>query len=295
MEKLTGTGVALVTPFNVKGEVDYVSLEKLTEHVITGGVEYLVPLGTTGESVTLNKDEKIEIVNTVIRVNNKRIPVVLGLGGNNTAEIISTIRSTDFNGISALLSVSPYYNKPSQAGLYEHYKLISETSPVPVILYNVPGRTSSNLTAETTLKLARDCKNIPAIKEASANFDQFMKIIKDKPDHFMLISGDDNYSLPVIAAGASGVISVVANVFPKQYSGMVRLCLEGKFEEARKIHYLLFDFINLLFTDGNPAGIKAALNIAGICENYFRLPLVPGSSETYSRLSVEMKKIMQKG
>ncbi len=283
--KISGTGVALVNPFSKNQSVDYKSLSKLVNHVIKGGVEYLVVLGTTGESVTLNKEEKQKIVAHVIETVNKRVPVVLGLGGNNTLEIVESLKKTsDFKSIDAILSVSPYYNKPNQRGIYEHYKAISQASPLPIILYNVPGRTSSNITAETILRLANDFKNIVAIKEASGNMEQCMKIIKHKPADFLVISGDDNLTLPLLACGAEGVISVVANAFPKDFSEMTRQMRKGNVEKARELHYKLTDITEQLFADGNPAGIKAALDILGICKDYLRLPLVNVNSETQKTL-----------
>ncbi len=286
--KFKGTGVALVTPFLEDGKLDIAGLEKLVEHVISGGVNYVVPLGTTGESVTLNKTEKKIILETVLAVNAGRVPTLVGIGGNNTAEVIAAIQEGNFKGVDGVLSVSPYYSKPSQRGIIEHYKAIAKASPVPIVLYNVPGRTASNLSYETTIHLANEVKNIVAIKEASGNFDQFMSVIKNRPSGFELISGDDNYTLPVIAAGAIGVISVVANVLPKEFSSMVNLCLEQKFAEARTFHYRLFNLVNLLFAEGNPSGAKAALSILGICKNTFRLPVVGVSSELMEKIRAEI-------
>ena len=273
--KLRGTCVAIVTPSNKYYSVDYTSLTKLVEHLIKGKVEYLVVLGTTGETVTLSKDERVAVVNHVIKTVNKRVPVVLGLGGNNTQDILNYCKDkANFKGIDAVLSVSPYYNKPNQRGIYEHYKAIALACPVPVILYNVPGRTGSNITAETTLSLAKDVKNIIAIKEASGNLEQCMKIIKKKPKDFLVISGDDLLALPMIACGADGVISVVANGYPKDFSEMIRTILAGNVAGAQKLHYKLTDIIEKLFADGNPAGIKAVLEQLGVCKPYLRLPLV---------------------
>lgn len=287
-KKLIGTGVALVTPFHKDGSIDFKGLGKLVEHVIKNGVDYLVPLGTTGESVTLTKDEKTAVLDFILEVNNQRLPVVYGLGGNNTQEVINCIQKMDFEGVDAVLSVCPYYNKPSQRGIYEHYKVIASACPVPVILYNVPGRTGLNMLPETTLKLAEEVTNIIAIKEASGNLEQMMQIIRNKPDDFMLISGDDALSLPIIAAGGQGVISVVANVYPKDFSEMVRLCLKGEFEKARTLHYKLLEVTGLLFADGNPAGAKAALNILKICGEFLRLPLVEISKGTQTKLNAAM-------
>lgn len=290
-KQLQGTGVALVTPFDNSGKVDYAALGNLVENIILNGVDYLVVLGTTGESVTLNKQEKKQVVSHVIAVNNSRLPVVLGLGGNNTYELIEQISETDFNGISAILSVSPYYNKPTQEGIYQHYKLISEKSPVPIILYNVPGRTSSNLLPETTIRLASDFKNIIAIKEASGNMEQVMRILNHKPKDFMVISGDDSLTLPMIACGAQGVISVVANAYPKEFSDMVRHSLKGDFETARINHYKLLEIIDNLFVEGNPAGIKACLKIREITGDNLRLPLVNVGDNTFNKLKLLNQKL----
>jgi 4-hydroxy-tetrahydrodipicolinate synthase len=291
--KFKGTGVAIITPFNKDNSVDYKALGKLVDHIVKGGAEYIVALGTTGESVTLTKEEKQSVVAHVIESVDKRAPIVLGLGGNNTQEILNSLkRSADFNHIDAILSVSPYYNKPNQRGIYQHYKAISEETPVPVILYNVPGRTSSNITADTTLKLAEEFKNIIAIKEASGNLEQCMKIIKHKPKDFLVISGDDMLTLPMIASGADGVISVVANAFPKDFSEMTREILAGNVKEAQKLHYKLTDIIEQLFADGNPAGVKTVLEIMKICLANVRLPLVKVNKATQNALTelVEMYK-----
>ncbi len=289
--KFNGTGVAIVTPFNKDHSVDYKSLGKLVNHIIKGGVEYIVVLGTTGESVTLSKDEKAAVVSHVIEVTAKRVPIVLGLGGNNTQEILNSLSETSaFKNIDAILSVSPYYNKPNQRGIYQHYKLIAEVSPVPIILYNVPGRTASNITAETTLALANDFKNIIGIKEASGNLEQCMKIIKNKPNDFLVISGDDMLTLPMIACGAEGVISVVANAFPKDFSDMTRKISAGNVKEAQKLHYKLTDIIEQLFADGNPAGIKAVLELLDISRADVRLPLVKVNKATQNALEGLVKK-----
>jgi len=283
--KFKGTGVAIVTPFNKDNSIDYKSLNKLVDFIIKGGVEYVVVLGTTGESVTLSKEEKQSVVTHVIENVNKRVPIVLGLGGNNTQEILSAFKkSSDFNNIDAILSVSPYYNKPNQRGIYQHYKAIAEASPLPIILYNVPGRTASNVTADTTIKLATDFKNIIAVKEASGNLEQCMKIIKHRPKDFLVISGDDMLTLPMIAAGADGVISVVANAFPKDFSEMTRQILAGNVKEAQKLHYKLTDIIEQLFADGNPAGVKAVLEMMKICSPTVRLPLVNVNKATQNAL-----------
>jgi 4-hydroxy-tetrahydrodipicolinate synthase len=285
-----GTGVAIVTPFNKDNSVDYKSLTKLVNHIIKGGVEYVVVLGTTGESVNLTKEEKNQIVKHVVDTVNKRVPVVLGLGGNNTQELVNALKITgDFAGIDALLSVSPYYNKPNQRGIYEHYKAIATVSPLPIILYNVPGRTSSNMSAETTLKLANDFKNIIGIKEASGSVEQCMRIIKKRPNGFLVISGDDMLTLPIIASGGDGVISVVANAYPKDFSEMTRQILAGNVKNAQKLHYKFTEIIDQLFADGNPGGIKAVLELMGICRASLRLPLVPVNKDTQKAIEKLVK------
>jgi 4-hydroxy-tetrahydrodipicolinate synthase len=284
--KFTGTGVAIVTPFRKDDSVDFNSLANLVEHIIVNKSEYIVALGTTGETPTLTKDEKKAIVSLIIESVNKRVPVVVGIGGCNTQDIINKIKKTDFDGIDAILSVTPYYNKPNQKGLYSHYQAIASTCPVPVIIYNVPGRTGCNITAETTLKLAHDFNDqFLGIKEASGNFSQIMKIIQGKPDNFIVISGDDAITLPMISIGASGVISVVANAFPKEFSTMVRKALEMKYNEAQQFHYRIIEIIENIFIEGSPAGIKAALNILGLVQNQVRMPLTPVSRTTYNKLA----------
>lgn len=290
-DKLRGTGVAMVTPFKKDGAIDFTSLGKLTDFIIKGGCEYLVPLGTTGESATMNLKEKISVLEFIKEKNNGRVPIVLGLGGNDTMDVISQFRNYNFKGIDAILSVSPAYNKPTQEGIIQHYKKIAGESPLPVILYNVPSRTASNITANTTLELAHKVKTIIGIKEASGNIEQCMFIIKDKPKDFLVISGDDGITLPLIAAGADGVISVVANAFPKIFSEMVRNALSNNFPVARKQHYQIFDLIPLLFKEGNPAGIKSALASKNITSGYVRLPLVPASKNLAGEIS-EFKKII---
>lgn len=270
-----GMGVALVTPFKNDYSVDYEALAKLVEFQIESGVDYFVVLGTTGETPTLNDEEKREVVQTVLRVNNGRKPIVLGIGGNNTMGVVEQIKHTDFEGIDAILSVAPYYNKPSQAGIYQHYKAIAESTTMPIILYNVPGRTGVNIAAETTIRLSKDFNNIVAIKEASGNFRQIDEIIKHKRQDFMVISGDDGITFPLIALGAVGVISVVGNAFPKEFGKMVRLALQGDLSGARDIHYRFVEMIEVLFADGNPAGVKSVLSYMGKIENILRLPLVP--------------------
>ncbi len=281
-----GTGVAVVTPFTFSGAIDFPAMEKLLEHLISGKVEYIVLLGTTGESATIPKQERKPIIDFTVRTLRGRIPLRLGIGGNNTSEVVLAIHGTVFKGIDAILSVCPYYNKPQQEGIYRHFRTIAEASPVPVMLYTVPGRTSSNISAATTLRLAHDVKNIIGIKEASGNFDQMFQVLRDRPKGFLVVSGDDALTLPILAAGADGVISVVANAYPGEFSAMVRFGLAGNFEEARKIHFRLLEFINALFADGSPAGVKAALEIKKICSNFLRLPLVPVNKEVYNRLKI---------
>lgn len=290
---LRGTGVAIVTPFNKKGNVDTNSLSRLVKHLHAGKVEYIVVMGTTGESVTLSKEEKDTVVDTVIKTNGGKLPLVLGIGGNNTAEVLSVLKKTDLRPFEAILSVAPYYNKPNQEGYYQHYKAISKASKKDIILYNVPGRTGSNVTWETQLRIARDFKNVVATKEASGNIEQIMKVIKNRPKGFMVISGDDNLTLPVLAAGGDGVISVVAQAYPRDFSEMVRFCLKGDFEKARPLHYSLVDITDQLFADGNPGGIKYALNQLKITEPYVRLPLAEPNEkvkQALHRLIKERKK-----
>jgi 4-hydroxy-tetrahydrodipicolinate synthase len=279
-----GLGVALVTPFRANGQIDYAGLEKLIDHQIAGGVDYVVSMGTTGESVTLTKAEKKELLAQTIGFVRNRVPVVLGVGGNNTAEVSEAMGEFDMDGVDAILSVSPYYNKPTQEGIYQHYKAIAQVALRPIILYNVPGRTGSNMTADTTLRLARDFKNIIAIKEASANLDQMGRILKHKPKDFMLISGDDALTLPIIAMGGVGVISVVGNALPLEFSSLVRAALKGDLDTARREHLRLIEVIDLLFVEGNPGGIKETLKILGICGNAVRLPLVNVSEATAKKL-----------
>lgn len=288
MNKFRGTGVAIVTPFKANNEVDFEGLENVTNHIINGKCEYIVILGTTGETATLNKQEKQQVVDTIKRVNNGRVPLVMGIGGNNTAEILETIAHFDFTGFDAVLSVSPYYNKPNQQGLIHHYTAIADACPVPVILYNVPGRTGSNMTAATTLTLAKH-PNIIGMKEASGNMEQCMAIIKNKPDDFLVISGDDALTLPLIGAGMDGVISVIANAYPADWSEMVRLALAGDFVAARKLHYKLLDLSITIFADGSPGGIKELLNYMNICGTHVRLPLYPVNDEVKNKL-LEMAK-----
>lgn len=289
-KNLRGTGVAIVTPFDKKGNVDTKGLTAIVKHLHEGKVEYIVVLGTTGESVTLSKDEKKLVIDTVVKANTNKLPLVLGIGGNNTAEVIDTIKHTDLKPFEAILSVAPYYNKPNQEGYYQHYKAISKATKKDIILYNVPGRTGSNVSWETQVRIAKDFKNVVATKEASGNMEQIMKIIMHKPKDFMVISGDDNLTLPIIAAGGNGVISVVANAFPKDYSEMVRLCLKYKFDEAQKLHYDLIPITDQLFADGNPGGIKYALSLLKKCESYVRLPLMEPNQKVKQQLAELLKK-----
>ena len=283
--RFKGTGVALVTPFHKQGTIDFNSLEKLVEHTITNGVNYLVVLGTTGESATLSKEEKHAVMQFVVETTNKRVPIILGVGGNNTQEVINKLRINSLDGVDAILSVVPYYNKPQQNGLYLHFKSIAAASPLPIILYNVPGRTSINLKPETTLTLASEFSNIIGIKEASGNMEQIMEILRQRSKDFLVISGDDLLTLPLLALGADGVISVTANAFPKEFSEMVQFGLKGDVKKAREIHFRLFEIITTLFSDGSPSGIKAALEIMGIISNHLRLPLVKVEKNIYNQLS----------
>lgn len=287
-----GTGVALITPFKKDLSVDFVALGSVVEHVVSNGLEYLVALGTTSEAATLNEQEREAVVKEILRANAGRVPVLLGMGGNNTSQLLQQIKHQDFTGISAILSVVPYYNKPQQAGLVAHFEAVADASPVPVILYNVPSRTSTNMKAETVLRLAAH-KNIVAVKEASGDLMQIMQIIKNKPNGFEVISGDDALTFPMLAVGAKGVISVVANAFPKEFGDMVRQQLAGQSTSAFDLHYRLLDFINLLFADGSPAGIKCALHHMGICGDTLRLPLVNVNHSIEASLKAAVDQITQ--
>ncbi len=291
MEKFYGTGVAMVTPFKADKTVDYDGLKTLINYLIANGVNYLVALGTTGETSTLKADEKKKIWEFTAEINNNRLPLVAGIGGNDTLATANNIKTFEINGYSAILSASPYYNKPTQKGIYEHYKALSEASELPILLYNVPGRTGSNICANTTCKLATDFKNIIGTKEASGNFEQFNLIMKDKPKDFLLISGDDPIALPMIALGAVGVISVIGNAVPKQLTTMINLCLQGKFNEALNPHLSLLEFTRLMFVEGNPAGAKAALKYLNICEDDLRLPLVKVPDAVYQEIVAATKKL----
>ncbi len=288
---MKGTGLALITPFKKDFSIDFESLSNLIEHVISGGVEYVVALGTTGESVTLNHDEKKKIYAFIREQVKGRIACVAGLGGNNTSELIETIKAFDFIGYDAILSVSPYYNKPSQEGIYQHYMAVANVSAKPIILYNVPGRTGSNMSAQTTLRLANASKKFIAVKEASGNAEQFMDLIHQAPDHFSVISGDDNITVPFISMGMKGVISVIGQAYPRKFSDMVRAALIEDVATARHLHFQLYDIMKAIYLDGNPGGIKALLNCMGICENVLRLPLVPVKQEVYNQISELMNKM----
>lgn len=284
MKSLTGTGVALVTPFRKDFSVDVEALKRIVRYNIDGGVEYLVVLGTTAESATLSKEEKELVIATIIEENAGTIPLVLGVGGNNTQEVVNELKTRDLSAFTAILSVSPYYNKPTQEGIYQHFKMVAENSPIPVILYNVPGRTASNMLPQTVLRLANDFKNIIGIKEAAGDIVQAMKLIQNKPNDFLVISGDDMITLPMVLAGGSGVISVIGEGFPKEFSEMVRLGLQGKVQEAYRLHYRLADSIDMIFEQGNPAGIKEVFKHLGISENTVRLPLVNVNQDLSERL-----------
>lgn len=291
MNELHGAGVALVTPFNADGTVDFDSLAQLIDYQIDSGMNYLVSLGTTGEVATLTKEERKRIWDFTVKQVNARVPLVAGIGGNNTAEIVEQIKNFDPAGFCAILSVSPYYNKPVQEGIYQHYKAIAEASPLPIILYNVPGRTGSNMTPATTIRLAKDFKNIVATKEASGNFAQFNEILRDKPQNFLLISGDDPATLPMMALGAVGIISVVGNAYPAQVSKLAALCTAGNYAEARAIHNSLLEITDLCFVEGNPCGVKYILQEIGIGQDHVRLPLIPVSANTQAAIQVEMLKL----
>ena len=284
-----GLGIALITPFNASGAVDYVVLKQLVEYQLKNGADFFCILATTGETPTLTDDEKQRIKELVVEVVAGRVPILMGCGGNNTAAIVEELHTRDFSGIDGILSVCPYYNKPSQEGLYQHFKTIANATDMKVVLYNVPGRTGVNMKAETTVRLARDCKNIVAVKEASGNLEPVDEIIQNKPDTFDVISGDDALTFPMIACGAVGVISVIGNALPKEFSRMLRLEQNGEFEPARKIHHMFTDLFNLLFVDGNPAGVKAMLHEMGMIENVLRLPLVPTRLTTMQKISECLK------
>jgi len=283
-KKFTGTGIAIVTPFHADGTIDWDSYKNLIEFWIKSKVEYLVVLGTTGESATVHGEEKQQVFSFVSEAVAGRLPLVAGIGGNDTKEVIDGFKEFKLKGYDAILCVGPYYNKPNQEGLFQHYKALNEATPLPIMMYNVPSRTGQNITAETQLRIARECKNIFATKEASGNFEQINQIIKYKPADFMVISGDDPITLPMIAAGAEGLVSVVANAYPKEYGEMVRLCLAGKFAEAQKLHYKYTDIIASMFAEGSPSGVKAYLSEMGLCQNTFRLPVWKVSETLHAKI-----------
>ncbi|NNL15763.1 MAG: 4-hydroxy-tetrahydrodipicolinate synthase [Flavobacteriaceae bacterium] len=289
MKELIGTGVALVTPFMDDLTVDHEALKRIVKFNIENGVDYLVISGTTGESVTITKQEKKDIIATIKKENNAKVPLVLGIGGNNTSQVIEEIRSTDLDGISAILSVSPYYSKPTQEGLYQHFKSISKSCPIPIILYNVPGRTSKNMEPSTTLRLAKDFKNIIAVKEAGNNVAQYLELLKNKPKDFLIISGDDDLALGVVLSGGSGVISVIGQAFPKEFSKMIKLGLQGNAKESYNLHFRLLEITSLIFSENNPAGIKGVLEALGMCKDKVRLPLVPASEELKNKINDFLK------
>ena len=294
MQSLIGTGVALVTPFKKDFSVDVESLTKIVNYQVENGINYLVILGTTAENATLNQDEKELVIQTVVAANKGRLPLVLGVGGNNTQKVIEELKSRNFSDFVAILSVSPYYNKPTQEGIYQHFKAISEASPIPVILYNVPGRTGSNVLPSTVIRLANDFKNIVAIKEAAGDLVQAMQLIQNKPKDFLVISGDDMIALPMVLAGGSGVISVIGQGFPKQFSELIRLGLDRKVDEAYHLHYILSNSIDMIFEQGNPGGIKEVLKSLGLCENTVRLPLVNVDADLATRIALFVGEIDNK-
>tara|TARA_B100000809_G_C15070438_1_gene505788 strand:- start:634 stop:1515 length:882 start_codon:yes stop_codon:yes gene_type:complete len=291
MTKFHGTGVAIITPFNDDLTVDHMALANLVNFNIENGTNYIVISGTTGESATITKTEKADIIHTIIKANNGRVPLVLGIGGNNTVTVVDEIKSTDLSQIDALLSVSPYYSKPQQEGIYQHFKAVSEASPVDIILYNVPGRTSSNMSPETTLRLAKDFANIIAVKEAGNNVHQYLKLLRDKPEDFLIISGDDDLVLSVVLAGGAGVISVLGQALPGPFTKMINLGLEGKAKEAYEIHFKLMDMTALIFSENNPAGIKAVLEVLELSKSNVRLPLVEASNELKQNIKLALQKI----
>jgi 4-hydroxy-tetrahydrodipicolinate synthase len=285
MNQFKGTGVALITPFKKDNSIDFDALEKIVNYNIDGGVEYLVVLGTTGEATVLSDLEKAEVINCIVKTNNKRLPLVLGVGGNDTATLVNKLKTIDLSEFDAILSVSPYYNKPSQEGIYQHFKTVSEASSKPVILYNVPGRTASNMLPETIVRLANDFDNIIGVKEAAGDLVQAMKIIQDAPNNFLVISGDDMIALPMTLAGGAGVISVIGEGLPKEFSEMIRLGLEGKVKEAFNVHYKIANSIDLIFEEGNPVGIKALFSKLDLCEPTVRLPLVNATNELQNKIN----------
>ena len=291
MKKFRGTGVAIITPFKNDTSIDFAALGRIVNHVIKGSVNYIVVLGTTGESVTLTREEKKAIISYVSEVTDKRVPLVIGIGGNNTQEVINYIRQSNLTGVDGILSVAPYYNKPNQRGLFQHFKAIATCSPVPVILYNVPGRTCSNISSDTCLELANVCENIVGIKEASGDMAQIMRIIRGKTENFSVISGDDMMTIPIIASGGSGVISVLANAFPAATSELVSNSLKSNFKSSREIQLRFLEMTELLFVDGNPSGVKAMMSIMNLCQNVLRLPLVPVSRTIYTRIQKAIEEV----
>ena len=286
-----GLGIALITPFSEDGSVDYPTLSKLVEYQLKNGADFFCILATTGETPCLTAEEKKQIKDTIVSTVHGRVPILMGCGGNNTAAVVDELKNGDFTGIDGVLSICPYYNKPSQEGLYQHFKAISAATKLPIVLYNVPGRTGINMTAATTVRLARDCKNIVAIKEASGNLEQVDEIIKNKPSSFDVISGDDALTFPMISCGAVGVISVIGNALTREFSKMIRLEFKGEYEAARKIHHRFTDLFSLLFVDGNPAGVKCVLSEMGMIKNILRLPLVPTRITTMQRISEILKEL----
>lgn len=291
MKKFKGTGVAIVTPFKNDLSIDFSALGRITDYVIKGGINYIVALGTTGEASTLTKDEKKAIISYVLEVTDKRVPVIAGIGGNSTQEVVNNLRHNSLTDIDGILSVVPYYNKPGQRGIFQHFKTIASCSPVPVFMYNVPGRTSCNMTAETCLELAHECENIVGIKESSGDLNQVMKIIKGKPENFVLISGDDMLTIPIIAVGGNGVISVLANAFPGQCSEIVNNAIKSNYKSAREGQFRFMELIDLLFTEGNPSGIKAMMSVLNLCQNTLRLPLVPVSRPVLTKIQKAIEEV----
>ncbi|WP_179354012.1 4-hydroxy-tetrahydrodipicolinate synthase [Winogradskyella vidalii] len=291
MTKFIGTGVALITPFNADLSIDFEALERLVEYNIANGTDYLVISGTTGESITVTPEEKVELVNFIAKVNKGRIPLVLGIGGNNTASVVKEIKETDYSNIDGILSVSPYYSKPTQEGIYQHFKAIAEVAPKPIILYNVPGRTSSNMTPETTLRLAKDFDAIVAVKEAGNNVHQYLELLRNKPKGFLVLSGDDDLALGVALAGGSGVISVIGQALPKEFSEMIRLGIARKAKEAYDIHFKLMPITALIFAENNPSGVKAVLSALKISKPHVRLPLVEATDDLKARIKTEVKNL----
>jgi 4-hydroxy-tetrahydrodipicolinate synthase len=290
--KLRGTGVALVTPFTSNGDIDFDALHKVVNHVIAGGVEYIITLGTTGETPTLDKFEKIDLIKLTCIIVNNRVPVVVGIGGNNTKELLDDLETFPLDNATAVLSTSPYYSKPSQEGLYQHYKTLAHASPKPILLYNVPGRTGRNINASTTIRLSKEVENIAGIKEASGDVAQCMQILRDKPEDFLVVSGDDALALPSIACGMEGIISVAANAYPKEFSKMVRFCLKGDFTKAKMVNDKLMEAYELMFAENNPAGVKAFMAEMGLIKNNLRLPLVPLNENLYTKVKNYMRQQM---